>query len=225
MSVINKLCTLARGRARASAQVVLDANAQQIFEQEILDVEKVIQDRKHALTELITSRKLVERDIESVQNLIGKREFQARRLIEQNENEELVEDIAKEIADHETTFEALEKQRKACDRRIHKTELSLQKALRSVSNYRRDLRMAKVQQLSASSNAGADSLPRQLSELEKTRDHLAMLQSLGDDRDDAWEEMIDSVEQTSIDSRLEDAGYSEKQDRVNDVLARLRKPA
>ena len=53
MSVINKLFTLARGTARASAQVVVDANAQQIYEQEIVDAERVIQGRKRVLTEVI----------------------------------------------------------------------------------------------------------------------------------------------------------------------------
>ncbi len=46
MSIIQKLCTLARGTARESAQVLLDANAQRVFEQEILDVEKASQTAK-----------------------------------------------------------------------------------------------------------------------------------------------------------------------------------
>ena len=222
MSIIQKLCTLARGTARESAQVLLDANAQRVFEQEILDVEKSIQTRKHALSEVIASSKQVKREAEVIQNLILKRESQAQRLIKENKDCDLVEDIAKEIADHEMTMEVLVKQRQAIEKRIHGMESSLHKALQDVSKYRRDLRLARAQQLGASGLAKANGLPQQLSGLEATSKHLASLQSLDDDRDEAWVEMEDCVESANIDSKLERIGESEKHDRFNDVLQRLR---
>jgi phage shock protein A len=224
MSVIRKLCTLARGTARESAQVVLDANAQRVFEQEILDVEKAIQKQKHALSEVIASRKQVKSEAEAIQTLIEKRECQAQRLIKENKDDDLVEDIAKEIVDHEMALETLETQRAAIEKRIHNMECSLHKALRNVANYRRDLRMASVQQLSASCQAKTSSLPQQLSELEATRTHLVSLQTLDDEQDEAWVEMEERVGSGNIDSRLDRIGESEKHAHFTEVLERLRHP-
>ena len=42
MGIFTKLTTLARGAARESAEVILDANAIRVFEQEIVDVEESI---------------------------------------------------------------------------------------------------------------------------------------------------------------------------------------
>ena len=222
MGVIQKLCTLARGTARESAQVVLDANAHRVFEQEIIDVENSIQTRKLALSEVIASRKQIGREAEAIQKLIAKRESQAQRLVKENKSADLVEAIANEIVDHEVALELLEKQREAIETRIHRMESSLHKALRNVANYRRDLRLAKAQHLSTSGVAKASSLPRQLSELETSSKQLVSLQAFDDDRDEAWVEMEDSVESGNIESRLESIGEGEKHGRVSDVLQRLR---
>ncbi len=225
MSIMKKLFTLARGTARGSAQVLLDANAERVFEQEILDVEQAIQTRKHALSEVIASRMQIEREVKAIQSLIDKRESQAQRLVKANKDGEIVEDIAKEIADNEIALELLGKQHGKIEKRIHSMESALHKALRDVSHYRRDLRLASAQKLSTGGLAKPNSLPQQLSELEASRKHLVSLQSFDDDRDEAWVEMEDNMESPNIDSRLEGIGESEQHDQLNAVLERLRQHA
>ncbi len=222
MQMFQKLFTLARGSARQSAQVLLDANAITVFEQEIVDVEKTVHDRKRVMTELVVARKQIEREISSLRQLIAKREVQARRLIEESREEALVEDIAADIAQQESVLIALEEQRDKLQARTEAMGKALQQALRDVSRHRRELRVAKAQQVRASVLAKANHLPEQLSELEVTRDHVAALQSSHVDGDDAWTEVEGHIDQPNIDRRLGQAGCNEQQDRTREVLARLK---
>ncbi|BFM14148.1 PspA/IM30 family protein [Maricurvus nonylphenolicus] len=222
MQVIQKLMTLARGSARQSAQVLLDANALTVFEQEIIDVEKTIHDRKQVMSEIIVARKQIEREMASIRQLIVKRETQARRLLDEEREASLVEDIAVDIAQQETILESLAQQRDRLQARAESMSQALQKALLEVGRHRRELRVAKAQQVRASVLAKANHLPEQLSELEVTRSHVADLQSCEEDGDHAWSEMQDSLHQPNIESRLQAAGCSEQQDRARDVLARLK---
>jgi len=222
MGIFSKLVTLARGTGRESAQVILDANALRIFEQEIIDVEQAIRNRKRAMCEVIASRKQIEREMDVMKGLIEKREIQANQLIQSDTDEALVEDIANEIADHELALEVLRNQKDNLSQRARKIEVGLQKALSDICRYRRDLRLARAQQIGSSHLTKVNHLPEQLSDLEETRTHVMSLQSMDDDRDEAWSEMEDRMDAPNIDRRLSDAGVGDRQARKEAILERLR---
>lgn len=222
MKVFQKLVTFARGGARQSAQVLLDANALTVFEQEIVDVEKAVHDRKRVLSEMIAARKQIEREITSIRQLIHKRETQARRLLDESREEALVEDIAADIAQQEAVVESLLAQRDSLQGRADILSKALQKALQEVSRHRRELRVAKAQQVRASVLAKANHLPEQLTELEATRCHVAALQTGDIDAEAAWDEMESGLDRPNIDKRVQQTGCSEQQDRTREILARLK---
>lgn len=223
MYIFNKLFTLARGTARESAEVLLDANALRIFEQEIVDVEHAIYRRKKSLSELVVAKKQLKREIESLENLITKRESQAKNLLESEGENELVEEIASEIAEYEFSLEAIREQKALQEKRIQSVEKGLRSALKEVGNYRRDLRMAKAQQIGASGLAKANNLPEQLSELNATRQHVIALQTEERDQEDAWIEMEGLMNGCHIEERIKALKKDPHNVRKNQVLERLRR--
>jgi len=221
MGILNKLATLSRGAARESAEVLLDANAIRIFEQEIVDVENTIRLRKQSMSEMLVARKQVDREIDSVKEIVEKREAQAGELLNNNDQTDLVEEIAADIVQYETMLSDLKSQSEAMSKRILKTETTLRKSLAEITQYRRDLRLAKAKQMNTSVLAKESNLPKQLSELEYTRQHIIGLQIDDDDRESVWEEMEDRVGMHDVNKNLSDL---EQQKKKEAVLARIKKP-
>ncbi len=220
MGILTKLATLTRGAARESAEVLLDANAIRIFEQEIVDVENTIRLRKQSMSEVLVARKQVDREIESVQDVIEKREAQASELLNENDKTDLVEEIAADIVQYETMLSDLKSQSEVMSKRIMKTETTLRKSLAEITQYRRDLRLAKAKQMNTSVLAKESNLPKQLSELEHTRQHVTGLQTGDDDRESVWEEMEGRVGTHDVNKKLSDLEQQKKKDVV---LARIKK--
>lgn len=223
MRIFTKLTTLARGAARESAEVLLDANAIRVFEQEIVDVEASIQLRKQAMSEVIVARKQIDREINAIKTIISKREEQARALIDKGSNDDLIDEIASDIVQYEETQADLQTQHKAMSKRILTMEAALRRAVTEIAQYRRDLRLARAQQIGASNLAKANNIPKQLSELESTRRHIAALQTGDDDRESAWTEMEDLMDPQGLNQRHEKISTAEQAKRKEDVLRRLQK--
>jgi len=222
MGIFNKLTTLARGAARESAEVILDANAIRVFEQEIVDVENSIRLRKQAMSEVIVARKQIDREIESIQSIISKREQHATSIIDNKSDHDLVDEIASDIVQYEETLAGLQVQHKAMSKRILAMETALRRAVTEIAQYRRDLRLARAQQIGASSLAKANNLPRQLSELEGTRRHIAALQTGDDDRESAWTEMEDLMDPQGLNQRRSKISQADQAKKKEAVLNRLR---
>jgi len=223
MGIFSKLTTLARGAARESAEVLLDANAIRVFEQEIVDVEESIQLRKQAMSEVIVARNQIDREIDSIKSIIEKREEQARSLIDDNANDDLLDEIANDIVQYEETLCDLQNQHKTMSKRILNMESALRRAVTDIAQYRRDLRLARAQQIGASSLAKANNIPRQLSELETTRRHVAALQTGDDDRESAWKEMEDRMDPQGLNQRNSKVSEADKARKKDAVLNRLKK--
>jgi phage shock protein A len=225
MGIFSKLTTLARGAARESAEVILDANAIRVFEQEIVDVEESIQLRKQAMSEVIVARNQIDREIESIKSIISKREDQARTMIVEGSDGDLIDEIASDIVQYEETHDELQAQHKAMTKRILTMETALRRALTEIVQYRRDLRLARAQQIGASNLARANNIPKQLSELEGTRRHIAALQTGDDDRESAWEEMEDRMDPQGLNQRHNKISQAEQAKKKEAVLRRLNNAA
>ncbi len=225
MGIFSKLTTLARGAARESAEVILDANAIRVFEQEIVDVEESIQLRKQAMSEVIVARNQIDREIESIKLIISKREDQARALLDEGSDGDLIDEIASDIVQYEETYDDLQTQHKVMTKRILKMETALRRALSEIVQYRRDLRLARAQQIGASNLARANNIPKQLSELEGTRQHIAALQTGDDDRESAWVEMENRMDPQGLNQRHEKISKAEQAKRKEAVLHRLNNTA
>ncbi len=222
MTLFQKLSTLIRGSARQSTQVLLDANAVTIFEQEIVDVERSIQQRKKVLNEVIVARKQIEQEIAAIRQLMDKRRSQASRLMEDNQQQGLIEDIALDLAQQENLLATLEQQHHQLETKANSISAALRSALSETGRHRRELRLAKAQQLRASSLAKANHLPEQLSELEQTRSHIQGLQDYDNDSEAAWSETEEQIQQSNIDYQVKQAGKDDLQLRAKEILVGLK---
>ncbi|MGH1373292.1 MAG: PspA/IM30 family protein [Cellvibrionaceae bacterium] len=223
MNVIQKLTTLVRGSARQSAQAIVDANALTVFEQEIVDVEKTVHQRKNIMSEMIVARKQIEEEISSLEQLIDKREQQALKLIDAQREESLVEEIANDIAQHETLLHSLRSQYKTVQAKIEAMGQTLRQALADITRHRRELRLAKAQHIRSSTLASSSHLPEQLSELESTRDQVTTLQSEAIAQEDAWPEISAHLDKHNIDKKIESEGFSPQQLRAKEILEELKR--
>lgn len=222
MNVLQKLTTFVRGSARQSAQAILDANALTVFEQEIIDVETTVHQRKREMNEMIVARKQIEEEILCLKRLIEKREQQAHKLIENGSHEALLNDIANDIAQQEQMLASLDTQHQTIQTRIESTGKTLRQALSDVGRHRRELRLAKAQHVRSSLLATATHLPEQLSELETTRDHLVALQLSCNTSEDAWSETRERVEEETIDAKIKGEGLDRQQLRAQEILHNLK---
>jgi phage shock protein A len=219
--IFSKLTTMARGAARESAEVLLDANAIRIFEQKIVDVEESIQLRSQAMSEVIVARNQINREIEAIKAIITKREDQARTLIDEKSDDDLSNEIAADIAQYEHSLDDLQAQYKAMTKRIQTMESALRRALTEIVQYHRDLRLARARQISSSSLAKANNIPKQLGELEDTRRYISALQTGDDDQESAWTEMEGRMDPQGLNQRHSKISETEQAKKKEAVLSRL----
>ncbi len=222
MGIFSKLTTLARGAARESAEVILDANAIRVFEQEIVDVEESIKLRKQAMSEVIVARKQLDREIASIQTIIAKREEQAKSLLDKPADADLVDEIATDIVQYEITLDELRAQHQEMSKRVQTMQTALRRAVTEIAQYRRDLRLARAQQIGHSSLAKANNIPQQLSELEATRRHIVALQTGDDDGEAAWIEMEGLMDPHGENQRHSKISQADRAMKKDAVLRRLK---
>ncbi len=225
--IFQKLFTLSRATTREAVEVVVDANAIRIFEQEIIDCENAVQKRRRDLSELIATRKQIERDISSLQHMVKKREQQAEQVVNTDSTEEnLLRELAEDIAGHEQEQEVLQRQLRQLQQRETKLETSLRKALSDLNRYRRDLRLAKTavntRQQTRILQPQNNLLSEQLSNLNNTRQHVLSLQQWAEDKEAAYEEVEDRLDHNPLEKQLSKAGIDDTEERVNKVLERLK---
>ena len=156
MSVMRKLSTLFRANARSSAQVIIDANAIRIYEQEIIDAEALLGRRRDAMAIMIANRNELERELETLKLTITRREAQLHRVPDAERTDALLELAAEEIAAAESQQQLLESQHAALSLRVKELEITLRQLISEIRQYRRDLKLLGSQARSmAAGSAGS----------------------------------------------------------------------
>lgn len=100
MSVIRKVVTLLRSSAREIGDSIVDANAIRIYEQEIHDAKRNIEEARNNLTAVMAEKIHGEREIERLRREIERFENLAAAALDRNENG-LAEEIATKVAELE----------------------------------------------------------------------------------------------------------------------------
>jgi len=171
MSVLQKLNTLFRANARGAAEVIIDANAIRIYEQEIIDAEQLLARRRDAMAIMIANRNELERELETIKANIIRREEQLQRVPQTERTEALLELAAEEIAAAENQQHQLEIQLAELTLRVKELEITLRQLIAEIRQHRRDVKMLGSQAKSVASGnaAGIDTLNGRLQALRATR--------------------------------------------------------
>ena len=225
MSVFTKLNTLFRAGVRESAEALTDANAIRIYRQEIIDAESMLTRRRDALAAMIAARKEMEVDIERSRNRINKRESQLGNLPAEECSEELLPLAAREIATTEAHLEDSKRRHIQLCEKIQREELTLRKLLAEIKAHRREVKLLESdlqRQRGTLRSSENQTVSGRLAALRQTRSAISEAIGAGDYAEAGMEEALDRVETSALDRHLNARGCSDDEQRVAEVLARLK---
>jgi phage shock protein A len=225
MSVLGKLNTLFRANARSAAEVVIDANAIRIYEQEIIDAEQLLARRRDAMATMIANRNELERELDTVKATIARREEQLQRLSAEERTDELLDLAAEEIAAAENQQHQLEIQHADLSLRIRELEITLRQLICEIKQHRRDLKLMASQSrsMAGANDAGINTLNGRLQALRATR--AGINGQLADSRDleAGVKEVAQRLDEDPLEREIQRAGVGDDAVHIAAVKERLRK--
>lgn len=223
MSVMTKIHTLFRSRVRESAEMLIDANAIRVFEQELVDSHGAITEAKHQLTLLMAERLRVERANHDLERQILERESQATKALGKGKGE-LAAALAEDIVDLEHMLERQASVLRALLEREVALKDTVQRRVKRMQEFQRELKVVKATQ-----NAhrvmghieGEVGVRAGQVDLQASLNRIHDLQQQVDDQYQAAEDLESYVSSNGLDQQLEDAGIVSKDEKINAVLARI----
>jgi phage shock protein A len=217
--------TLFRAGVRESAEAVTDANAVRIYRQEIIDAEEVLTRRRDGLAVMIAARRELEDDIQTAQRRISKRENQLADLPESERSEDLLLLAAQDIANSESQLEDFKRRHISLCEKIQCEEITLRKLLAEIKDHRRGIKLLESdlqRHRGAMRASGNGTISGRLAALRQTRSSITDAIGSGEHAEAGMEEALERVETSSIDRHLNGRGCNDADQRVAQVLARLK---
>ena len=107
MSIWSKVITALRGGANEAGEAIADTQALRILDQEIRDATEELQVSQESLVEMMAKQKVAEQKCTTLNSKITEFEDYAVQLLEKNDDESLVLELAEQIsaiAANETTL-------------------------------------------------------------------------------------------------------------------------
>jgi len=222
---MRKIATAFRGSVRESAEVVIDANAIRIFEQEILDAEQGLACSKQQLAYVMAERIQLERGTTKLREQVKAREAQTAKALETS-NEALANELAEDILEKEALINEHQEASQALSWRERKLSKSIQDAARQIKIFRRELSIAKATESAhkASEIAGSytGGVATNISDLQTSLQRIKQNQQRVDDTADAASAIEDEIGECSLDKKVESARLGSKASDIQAVLTRVR---
>ena len=227
MSMWSKLIALLRGTAYEAGASVVDANALKILDQEIRDADSALGKARDDLAALVAKRRILEKDLGSLRDQVGKYEGSARAALAKGD-EALAREVAQRIADleQEASLKApqLEEMRGA-EERMHQVIAATQQ---KVENLRREIDVVKVnesvQRAQASVAASGTGANAALGSAADSLKRIKERQAIREEKFKAAGELEDRRTGADLDAKLRNAGILPGQTTADDILARLSAP-
>ena len=225
MNVMRKIATALRGSVRESAEVVIDANAIRIFEQEILDAEQGLARSKQQLSYVIAERVQIERSTSTLQEQVKGREAQTAKALETN-NEILAHELAEDILEKETLINEHQGASQALSTREKNLTKTIQRAAQQVKMFRRELSVARATESAHKASKIVDNhtsgVTTNINDLQTSLQRIKQNQQRVDDVSDAAAVIENDIGENSLDKKIEDAGLGSKTTDIQAILARVR---
>ncbi|WP_250655295.1 PspA/IM30 family protein [Alkalimarinus coralli] len=226
MNVMRKIATALRGSVRESAEVVIDANAIRIFEQEIVDAEHGIARSKQQLAYVMAERVQLERSNDQLREQIKSRESQAAKALS-IEDAPLATELAEDIIEKE---KVMNEQMLAVNNLITREKnltRNIQSSAQQIKAFRRELGIAKAtasaQKASRLANNHAHSVDTNIIDLNSSLQRIKQQQQRVDDTASAVAAIEDEIGDGALDKKVESAGLGTRKADIQAVLDRVRK--
>ena len=218
MKLFSKVVTALRGGARESLEVVIDANALRIMDQEIHDMETAINQSKYDLTQVVAEKIRLQREIGSLKKGMDNVERQALRALEDNQND-IANEHANWIADNEAILSDAERKHQQLEKHESDLRQQLKEFISKIQQYRREWRMVRA---TASSHSASQRIMRRnhqlgshIGNIEESFLRIKSKQQAFVDLQSAHEQVDDALGDASLD-------LSPQRESTESILARVK---
>lgn len=225
MSMIKKVMTLLRSSVREIGESVVDANATQVYEQEILDAKRHLEQARGDLTGVMAKEMQTAREIERLRGEMLRYESLAVEALEKSK-ESLAEEVATKVATIESQLDEQTKAHASYALQVGRLKDLIKTAEGRIRDHERELAMAKTtesvyratQSISESIGSGGSRLVTARQSLERIKQRHEDLA----DRMTAAEQLDKEFGHRALDEKLKEAGIGEDADRQKRVMERIR---
>jgi phage shock protein A len=225
MSVFRKMVTLLRSSARELGESVIDANATQIYEQEVLDAKRSIEAARSDLTGVMAKEMQTARRIEHLKGEVSRFELLAVEALDKQQ-EPLAEEVAGKVAALEQELADESQAHAGYALQVARLKDLIKTAEARVREHERQVAMARTtesvyratQSISSSLGNGGSRLVTARESLERIKQRHEDLA----DRMTAAETLDKEFGHEALERKLAAAGIGASADRKQAVMARIR---
>lgn len=225
MSVIKKMVTLLRSSVREIGESVVDANATQIYEQEVIDAKQHLEQARVDLTAVMAKEMQAAREIARLRSEVTRFEGLALQALEKTQ-ESLAEEVALQVATLETQLEQQVQAQATYSAQVQRLKNLIQAAEARIRDHERELSMARTtESVYKATQAISSNLVGGTSRLVSARQSLERIKQRHEDLADrmsAAEQLEDEMGAGALERRLAEAGIGAGVERKKAVMERLR---
>ena len=225
MSMIKKVMTLLRSSVREIGDSVVDANATQIYEQEILDSKRSIEQARADLTGVMAKEMQTAREIERLRSEMLRYEGLAVEALDKAK-ESLAEEVAVQVAALEAQLDEQTKAHASYALQVSRLKDLIKTAEGRIRDHERELAMAKTtESVYRATQSISDNLGTGGSRLVNARESLERIKQRHEDLSDrmtAAEALDKEFGHRALELKLAEAGIGDDADRKRRVMERIR---
>ena len=225
MSVIKKVMTLLRSSVREIGESVVDANATQIYEQEILDAKHSIEQARGELTVVMAKEMQTARAIERLRTESLRYESLAVEALDKS-HDALAEDVATQVASLEAQLDEQTKSHATYALQVSRLKDLIKSAEARIREHERELAMARTtESVYRATQSISDNLGSGGSKLVTARESLDRIKRRHEDLADrmtAAQQLEGELGDRALEKKLAAAGIGENADRQRRVMERIR---
>jgi phage shock protein A len=225
MSVIKKIVTLMRSSVREIGESVVDANATQIYEQEILDAKRNIEQARIDLTAVMAKEMQSAREIERLRREAARYEGLAVEALNKSHTG-LAQEVAAQVAALESQLEEEAKAHAGYAVQVARLKDLIRAAEARIREHERELTIARTtESVYRATQSISDNLGSGGSKLVNARESLQRIKQRHEDLADrmtAAEELDREIGDHALERKLAEAGIGPNADRQRQVMERIR---
>ncbi len=225
MSLLKKIFTAVRGGAREAGESIVDANAIRILDQEVKDAETHIAKAKQDLTTVMAKEMQSNREIERLTKQIKEYEGYAIEALNKGD-EALAVEIAEKISTIEPDLAMQEETKVSFSAHAKRLKDLVKKTERQLNEHKRQLTMVKttdsVQKATAAISDNFTNSNSKMMSASESLQRIKQKQKNFDDKLHAAEILDSENSDTSLDTRMKQAGIGGNISSANSVLDRLK---
>lgn len=225
MNIWSKMMTALRGGATEAGEAIIDGQALRILDQEVRDASQALKDSKDSLAEIMARQKVAEQKCVTLKKQVDEHEGYAIKALEKGD-EKLAHDVAQKISDlenqlsqeseSEVGFAASANNLRSA---IKQTERNLKRLKQQVDTVKATENVQRAQAAVSERHSGSHSKMRTaMDSLERIKEK----QALKSAQMSAASELAEETSDTSLQTKLEQAGITSSANSADSILERLK---